>query len=163
MLRPHRAAFAALVLALSISGCGGDDKAAESAIEEAAENAGEDVDVDVDDDEITIENSDGSVTVGGDLPEGFPAEDIPLVDGDVLMAMGASGQGYQVTLDVDDAPADAMAAARALLEGAGFTVDEEGVMGTLYTATLSSDAYSVYLTATEADGRTTLIYAVEVA
>lgn len=29
---------------------------------------------------------------------------------------------------------------------------------TLYSATLPSDAYNVYLTATEADGRTTLIY-----
>lgn len=163
MLRPVRAACAALVLTFAVAGCSAEDEIAESAIEEAAEDAGGDVDVDVDDDGVTVESSDGTVTMGGDLPEGFPAEEIPLVDGDVLMAIGAADQGYQVSLDVDAAPADAMSEARALLEDAGFAVDEEGVMGGLYTATLSSDTHTVYLTATEAEGRTTLMYAVEVA
>jgi hypothetical protein len=163
MPRPHRAALAAAVLALAVSGCaGGDDKAAESAIEEAAEEAGEDLDVDIDGDEVTIEGSDGAMSVGGDLPDGFPVDDIPLVDGEVLIAVGAEGQGYQVTLDVGDTPGEAMVAARDLLVGAGFALDEELVTGSIHSAQLSSDAYAVYLTATEAGDRTSLLYSVEI-
>lgn len=160
----RRSALVALMLgaALALGGCGGsDEERAEDAIEEAAEEAGEDVDVDVDGDDITIENSDGTVSMGGDLPEGFPEDDIPLVEGDVLLAMGGEGQGWQVSLAVDSSAEDAMAEARGLLEGAGFSVDEEAVMGEMSTATFSSDAYNVYVTAAEADGETSLIYAIE--
>ena len=160
----RRSALVALMLgaALALGGCGGsDEERAEDAIEEAAEEAGEDVDVDVDGDDITIENSDGTVSMGGDLPEGFPEDDIPLVEGDVLLAMGGEGQGWQVSLAVDSSAEDAMAEARGLLEGAGFSVDEEAVMGEMSTATLSSDAYNIYVTAAEADGQTSLIYAIE--
>jgi hypothetical protein len=160
----RRSALVALMLgaALALGGCGGsDEERAEDAIEEAAEEAGEDVDVDVDGDDITIENSDGTVSMGGDLPEGFPEDDIPLVEGEVLLAMGGEGQGWQVSLAVDSSAEDAMAEARGLLEGAGFSVDEEAVMGEMSTATFSSDAYNVYVTAAEADGQTSLIYAIE--
>lgn len=160
----RRSALVALMLgaALALGGCGGsDEERAEDAIEEAAEEAGEDVDVDVDGDDITIENSDGTVSMGGDLPEGFPEDDIPLVEGDVLLAMGGEGQGWQVSLAVDSSAEDAMAEARGLLEGAGFSVDEEAVMGEMSTATFSSDAYNIYVTAAEADGQTSLIYAIE--
>lgn len=161
----RRSALVALLMGatLALGGCGGsDEERAEDAIEEAAEEAGEDVDVDVDGDDITIENSDGTVSMGGDLPEGFPEDDIPLVEGDVLLAMGGEGQGWQVSIAVDAGADDAMAEARGLLEGAGFTVDEEAVMGDMTTATFSADGYNVYLTAAEADGQTTVIYAIEI-
>lgn len=161
----RRSALVALMMGatLALVGCGGsDEERAEDAIEEAAEEAGEDVDVDVDGDDITIENSDGTVSMGGDLPEGFPEDDIPLVDGDVLLAMGGEGQGWQVSIAVDAGAEDAMAEARGLLEGAGFTVDEEAVMGDMTTATFSSDGYNVYLTAAEAEGQTTVIYSIEI-
>lgn len=151
-----------LTLALGASACS-SDQTAEEAVEQAAEDAGEDVEVDVDGDEITIESSDGTVSMGGDLPDGFPEDDVPLVEGDVLVAMGAEGQGFQVSLNVDMSAAEAMDEAVALLEGAGFTVEETAEMGTMQTAALTSDAHQVFLTATDESGDTTLIYAVEVA
>lgn len=152
------AATAALVL----GGCSSDEKQAEDAIEEAAEDAGEDVEVDVDGDDITIENSEGTVTMGGDLPEGFPEDDIPLVDGTVIMGIGATGQGYQITIQVDSDVADAVDEASGLLEDAGFTLDESGSYGDLETATLSSDAYGVVLSGASAEEGATLSYSIEI-
>ncbi len=161
----RRSALVALALgsALVLGGCGGSDEdRAEDAIEQAAEDAGEDVDVDVDGDDITIENSDGTVTMGGDLPDGFPEDDIPLVDGAIQLAMGAEGEGWQISIYVDSPSDEAVAAGVSLLEGAGFSVDEEAVMGDNSTATLSSDAYNIFLTGTAADSQTALLYSIEV-
>ncbi len=160
----RRSALVALALgsALVLGGCGSDEDRAEDAIEEAAKDAGEDVDVDVDGDDITIENSDGTVSMGGDLPDGFPEDDIPLVDGDIQLAMGAEDEGWQISIYVDVPSDEAVAEGVSLLEGAGFTVDEEAVMGDITTATLSSDAYNVYLTGTAAESQTALLYAIEV-
>ena len=160
----RRSALVALVLgsALILGGCGSDEDRAEDAIEEAAKDAGEDVDVDVDGDEITIENSDGTVSMGGDLPGGFPEDEIPLIDGDIQIAMGAEGQGWQITFYVDAPSDEAVAEGVSLLEGAGFSVDEQAVMDDFTTATLSSDAYAVYLTGTAADSQTALHYSIEV-
>jgi hypothetical protein len=164
----RRSPFAALVAlatssALLLGGCSSDEQKAEDTIEQAAEDAGESVDVDIDGDDITIENSDGTVSMGCNLPAGFPVDDIPLVDGDVMLGMGAEGEGFQVTIAYDGAPDEAMQEAVDLLEGAGFEVDESGDFGGMQTATLTSDAYTVYVSATDAEGQTALIYAVEVA
>ena len=160
----RRTVLVALLLGstLVLGGCGSDEDRAEDAIEEAAQDAGEDVEVDVDGDEITIENSDGTVSMGGDLPEDFPEDDIPLVDGDVQLAMGAAEQGWQISIYVDAVADEAVGGAVARLEGAGFALDDETAMGDVGSATLSSDAYAVYLTGTTAGTQTTLLYSIEV-
>ena len=157
-------ALAAMLLgsSLVLGGCGSDEDRAANAIEEAAQDAGEDVEVDVDGDDITIEKSDGTVSMGGDLPEGFPEDDIPLVDGDVQLAMGAAEQGWQVSIYVAAVADEAVADAVALLTRAGFTLGDETDMGDVGSATLSSDAYVVYLTGTTAGAQTTLLYSIEV-
>lgn len=160
----RRSALVALLLgpALLLGGCGSDEDRAEDAIEEAAQDAGEDVEVDVDGDDITIENSDGTVSMGGDLPEDFPVDEIPVVEGDVQLAMGVAEEGWQISIYVDAAAEDAVSEASTLLEDAGFSLDEEATMGDVSTRTLSSDAYNVFLTATAAGDQTTVLYSIEV-
>ncbi|QAY73567.1 hypothetical protein ET445_09670 [Agromyces protaetiae] len=64
----------------------------------------------------------GDVSLGGDLPEGFPKDEVPLVDGEILFAAGndAEGEtGWLVTVKATGA--DPVADAVAKLEAAGYT------------------------------------------
>lgn len=162
MSRPV-AALIALIAALTlVTGCGeAAEKASEEQIEEAAEAQGDDVDVDIEDDEITVEGEDGSVTMGGKLPEGFPEDDVPLVDGDVVVAMGAEGEGFQVNLAVDGEPEAVFDEAVGLLEDAGFATEDETAVGAM-SASLTSPKYTVSVLASGASGATTVSYVVEV-
>lgn len=102
----------AVALVLALSACGGDDdgdsksdrgpsgvqeEMLEKAIEEAAAADGDDVDVDLDGEAFSVENDEGSFTVGGgEVPESFP-EGVPLPPGDysVTSSMEVSGEdGY---------------------------------------------------------------------
>lgn len=145
--RSAAAAAAALTLPLTLTACG---EAAERAAEEAAENAIEDAnggnaDVDIDGDEVTIENSDGSVVVGGgDLPEGFPEDAVPLV-GEVKSGTAVDtgqGAGWTIGTESDGSVEDVFAEAVAKLEGAGFT-NQSTLGGT--SANLTGEEYGVVL------------------
>ncbi|ANJ26562.1 hypothetical protein ATC03_07355 [Agromyces aureus] len=63
----------------------------------------------------------GDVSLGGELPEGFPAE-IPVVEGQITVGIG-TGESNSWVVVVKSTEADPAAAASAALEGAGFTVD----------------------------------------
>ncbi|KQQ94500.1 hypothetical protein ASF62_10440 [Leifsonia sp. Leaf325] len=65
----------------------------------------------------------GQVSVGGKLPKGWP-EEVPVVDGKILVGAGGQGDGgsgWIVT--VDATAADPIAEATTQLEDAGFSVD----------------------------------------
>ena len=63
----------------------------------------------------------GEVSLGGELPAGFPTS-VPLVDGDISLAAGAGGvEGWVVV--ITSSAAEPVADAAAALEGAGFTED----------------------------------------
>ncbi len=161
--RTLSAGIAALALPLTLSACG---EAAEQAAEEAAEKAiedanGGDVDIDIDEDggEVKVENSDGSFVSGGDLPDDYPSDEVPLV-GDVQFGSSAStgtGTGWTISTLYDGDAAAAFAAAKEALEGAGFTTD--GAAGETF-ASMRSDAYSVVLSAGDGADGTTLSYVV---
>ncbi|GAA1834103.1 hypothetical protein [Agromyces salentinus] len=72
--------------------------------------------------EDAIKSATGSdVSLGGELPEGFPPE-IPIVDGEITVGMGTGDtNGWVVVVQSDEA--DPAAAARTALEGAGFVQD----------------------------------------
>lgn len=157
------AATATTALLLSTTACGGDEvaeRATEEAIEQLAEEEGVEVDVDQDGGEISVETEDGTITSGQGLPDGFPSDEVPLVDGTVVSGVGATGgpdEGFVVTLESDASAADAYADAAALLEGAGFSTDME--MGPTQGG-WSSEAWSVFLAADDSAGTTTITYAV---
>lgn len=83
---------------------------------------------------------DGVALETGELPASFPSE-VPLVDGEVLVAFavpGDAGESYQVTIRVpDQASADQ---AGPLLEGAGFTKAPVGYTGHGYLVAVTSQS-----------------------
>jgi hypothetical protein len=63
----------------------------------------------------------GDVSLGGELPEGFPTS-VPLIDGDITVAAGSGGaEGWVVV--ITSSASDPVAEAASALEGAGFTED----------------------------------------
>lgn len=144
--RARRTAAALAVACLALTGCGADDiadKVTEKAIENAA---GEDADVDVDTDsgEIRVETSEGTFSTGRELPDSFPVDAVPLLEGELVQAVSVDeggSEGFAVHLLRDDQPlAAAVAEAVELLEGAGFEVDEDSSNPTMFEMTSLASA-----------------------
>ena len=163
--RTWTALAAALPLLLGATGCGGTDeitdKAVEKALERQLEGAGEgDVDIDFDSDsgDLKIETDDGTITAGGELPPDFPSDDVPLVEGQVVQAIGgADGMGgFLIILERPGSADEAMAEAVELLEEAGYTPDSDMVAAGI--TQLSSDAYDVVVAAADPSGTATVTY-----
>jgi hypothetical protein len=97
----------------------------------------------------------GDVSLGGELPAGFPSE-VPLLDGEISFSAGSGGaEGWIVT--IDPSVSDALAAATAALESGGFAPEAafEGVdLGAkiysdgTYLVLLSGDDQAVMYTVT---------------
>lgn len=93
----------------------------------------------------------GDVSLGGELPAGFPAE-IPLVEGEITVGAGTGDSNGWVVV-VQSSEADPAAAAGAALEEGGFALDtslsEEQLDaltgGQLDAAVYANDAYRVLL------------------
>lgn len=126
------AAFVVLpAAALALSGCSqiGDavsEEVGEQIGEEIIEQAGgEGVDIEIDEEggQIDIETDDGSISFGGgELPDGFPVDLVPVVDGEIVTASRAdndSGVGYIVGISVEGSFDEVNEEALALLEDAG--------------------------------------------
>ena len=150
MIPPTRfaAAAAAIGLCLALTACGSD-------VEDIPGLTPDGVSVDTSKDgEVTIETDDGSgsfTSGSGALPEGFPADDIPVVEGDVQNAIVMNNdaeEGYAVIIAVKKAD---HAKAVALLTAKGFTVKENFGGGGTETAQLTSPAWSVLLSTSDVD------------
>ncbi|MCU1440214.1 MAG: hypothetical protein JWP85_1211 [Rhodoglobus sp.] len=96
----------------------------------------------------------GDVDLGGaGLPEGYPTEEVPLIDGEIIFGAGigaAEGHVWNVTVKVSGA--DAIEQIKSQLEGAGFTANEAGIGGTTAdaaTALFESDKYGVLVAVTK--------------
>ena len=97
------------------------------------------------------------------LPEGFPEDEVPVLDGEILMGTASEGEGYMVVVTVEDEPGAALDEAVSLLEGAGFESDPEmGDMMGETAALLTSAKYSVMVTAAADTGQTGVTYIVTV-
>ncbi|MRG60786.1 hypothetical protein GE115_13040 [Agromyces sp. CFH 90414] len=108
-------------------------EAAEQGVEEAIEGA-----------------TGGEVNLGGELPEGFPAE-VPLIEGSITFSGGAGGaEGWIVTIDPSTDAADAAAEAAAALEAAGFA-KETAFEGADLGAQIFSNGTYLVLVAGDAD------------
>ena len=159
---PARAGLAgfALITAFTLGGCGGDDAPAGAADPAAAATSGADsqpgaasptdptgigATLSEDGKEASFTDDGRTYTVGGDLPEGFPA-DLPLIEGTLQNASRAAGAGptrYSVVIRVDGAAADVARQVREQLTGAGYTVTEEHEMGPLTNLKLAKGRATV--------------------
>ena len=110
---------------------------------------------------MRVENSDGSVVVGGgDLPEGFPEDAVPLV-GEVTSGTAVDtpdGTGWTISTETDGSAEDVFSEAVAELEDAGFT-NQSTLGGT--SANLTSEEYGVVLNVSDSGtGAVVAVYVV---
>jgi hypothetical protein len=92
----------------------------------------------------------GDVSLGGQLPEGWPAE-IPVIDGNIGFGAGNTtdgDRGWVVTVTTD--AADPLADATAVLEAAGFSADASATanIGDAGVAALTNETWAVVVAGT---------------
>lgn len=146
LLKHSRALALAALLTVGLSGCFANpveqlvQDGVENAVEGAVEGAtGTDVDLG-----------------GGELPDGFPTDAVPVIDGEIVYGAGMAvdgGQAWAVMVKVADRDA-AYAEVKQLLTDAGFeTTMESSAEGGAF-AIFTSDAYVAQVTVGEsgADG-----------
>ncbi|GAA4809970.1 hypothetical protein ACFQ0K_14830 [Nocardioides caeni] len=173
---PWRRAVAALataaILPFALSACGddssgGDDdkgssNSSEDKSDDAADAAADDAAADAESQLEELEESSGvDVETGGDLPEGFPEDDIPLVgqveQGAAIDTPGAVG--WSVATSYDGAKDAALTEASEALTEAGF--DEQTAGAIPDGALFAKGDYSVTVAVVEDGSGSTLIsYAV---
>ena len=161
MSRPPRVRAAACAVVLfaalgTAAGCGDDGATVTT-------KDGDKVSVDTDGDKVTIDTDDGSVTVGQGLPDGFPADDVPLLDEKVVSGAGgdAEGQsGWTVIMQTSRAVDDLTAEVRKDFADAGYTTGEAMEAGDVTALQFESDQYEVGVTAARTGGNVTVTYLV---
>ena len=154
--------LAAGALLLATGACSAEDLAdqvAERAIENAA---GEGADAG----EFKVETDEGTFSSGGSLPDDFPSDEVPLLDGEVLQAASstqAGSAGYVVIVVVDEGVEEAVEAANQRLLDAGFAPDTDlaGIEG-LSVKTLSKAPYTVLLSAYDTGDGTAVNYTISI-
>ena len=157
------AALVTPALAFALTGCGAGDDVAEKLTEKAVEEAaGGDTDVDIEDDGVTVTDENGEeASIGTTLPDTFPVDDVPLVEGTVISATAADG-AFMVMLEVDGTPEEVQDAALGMLTDAGYTSSTEMTQEGYYAATLDKEGFEVGVTSMEGDGNTQVQYVVTV-
>jgi len=123
-----------------------------------------DVRVSKDGADIEIDSEDGAVTGRtGKLPDSFPANDVPLVEGQIVAAIAVDqtgGVGWSASIMADGAADEVHAQAVGLLKTAGFS--EEGVVSAGVTSSeLTNGAYRVIVASMDQGGQTYVQYAIE--
>ena len=115
---------------------------------------GSKVKVDGGGDKVSVESEDGKVSVdlqGAKLPEGFPKQDVPLVEGKIIQAITESTSGsFHVTLTTSASdPKAALDQAVSKLKDVGFKSDSSVNIGITATEMMKSDKWNVVIVATE--------------
>ncbi|MET3961777.1 hypothetical protein ABIE44_001711 [Marmoricola sp. OAE513] len=164
---------AVLTAALVLSGCGGDDdsekpKASDEGTTKVVlpDASGEvTAKVDGDGDGIKITNEDGETVVGKGLPDGFPKDEIPIVDGDVVGGTKGNAAGpysYTVLLQLDSgSPASVMADITRSLKAKGFAATPGMSVDQMSTAIFRSSKYEVGVNVVRADSKISVTYVVK--
>ncbi len=153
------------LLAVSLVGCGLAEDAAKNRAEEAAKSEGVDINLDdVEDGEFNVDSTAGGASVG-ELPKGYPTDEVPVVEGEILGGTYTKDpKSWNVTIKVDEAGGDKAAAydaAESGLTGAGLeTTREKADNGTAISGQYTSASYVVELAVTDSNG-VTVTYVVE--
>jgi hypothetical protein len=104
----------------------------------------------------------GTVIPGQGIPADFPKDDVPLIDGDVLLGLSVPGddgeKAWNVTIKVEGI--DAFEAIKAQLTDAGYEYQEVSIGDESSTGGFTKDPYSVLVVVTQADGDWTANYTV---
>ena len=120
------------------------------------------VEIDEEDGTASFEDDEGNAfTSSTDLPDGFPSDEVPLIDGAIVQGLAIdqdSQRGYTVTIDVASSPQEAFDEARDLLEDAGYGVAMESTSGGAATGGFESDVWTVLVTSTPIDGGSSVSY-----
>lgn len=159
MPKPRRARLLlavvpAALLATSLVGCGLAEDAVKDQVEDAAKSEGVDVDLDnIEDGEIEIDSTDGGVTTGK-LPNGFPTDEVPVVDGDILGGTSTKNPDtWNATIKVGEPGGDKQAAYDDAAATLGLDVVQEPIdNGTSISGTYVSETYTVILAVTDSNG-----------
>jgi len=161
MWRPSARLVGAVLLVpgLVLAGCAegsSQEQVAEKAIEDAT---GGRADVDVDAEEVTVESEDGTVTMGKDLPDDFPAG-VPVPEGEVQSATSLQGRGWAVTLKAEGNAASVAAAIRKQLTDGGFEVNREDEVAGGRMLIAIGEHHQVTASVSAASGVTGVVYTV---
>ena len=167
----HAVPAALLAAALTLAGCGGSDDPeptsgalAPSTAPSAFPSPSATVRVDERNGSLEIEGLGGSVSTGSRLPEGFPAQEIPVVDGDIRSGSRGKAGGpyaYSVIVRVRGTSAtEVMAGITAQLTGVGFTAAASPGTDTISASSFSGPRYDVGVNVIRAEGTTTVTYVV---
>lgn len=151
------------VVALVAGGCGeAADQVSEKTVERQLEDAtGDDVDVDVDGDSVKVETSDGTVEAGtGQLPQGYPEGQVPVVDGEIVLGIAAGADGFSVAVNYDGSVDDAWAAARDALTSAGMSEEEGAPVAGEAGGAFTGNGYNAFVTVADSSGDTLVSYIV---
>lgn len=108
-----------------------------------------DAKVKVDKDKVTVETSEGTTTVGQGLPEGFPTDDVPLLDEKVVSgAKGTSGGPFAWTVVMTSSRAidDLSAEVSHHFAAAGYAAGQPQELGDVNVHQFSNDTYEVGVT-----------------
>jgi hypothetical protein len=163
MTSPHRvrAVLGALVLVAglgTLAGCGGEEKTG----------------VTSSDDKVSAPPGVGSATVSagpsGDvvtategLPEGFPTDDVPLLDEKVLTGSAGGPDGefaWSVVLQSSRAVSEVSAEVRKDFTAAGYTAGPGNEVGDLSVMQFKGPKYDVGVTAARTEGNVVITYVV---
>lgn len=104
----------------------------------------------------------GGVIPGQGIPSDFPKDDVPLIDGDVLLGLAVPGdngeKAWNVTIQVDGI--DAFETIKTQLTDAGFESQEISVAPDASTGGFTKEPYTVLLVVSQADDKWTANYTV---
>jgi hypothetical protein len=102
------------------------------------------------------------VIPGQGVPSDFPKDDVPLIDGDVLLGLAVPGdngeKAWNVTIQVDGI--EAFDTIKTQLTDAGFVYQEVSVAADASTGGFTKEPYTVLLVVTKADDKWTANYTV---
>jgi hypothetical protein len=157
------AGASAIAFTLAVSGCGAaEDEVAEQLTEEAIEQAGDGTEVDIEGEDVTLTDENGDTSsIGTDLPDDFPVDDVPLLDGTIVSATGVAGESYMVMMDVEGEPESVHDEALAMLTDAGYADDTEMSSDGYYATTVTKEGFSVGVTSMAGDGVASVQYLVQ--
>lgn len=120
--------------------------------------------VTVDQDKVTVKTSEGTATVGQGLPEGFPEDDVPLLDEKVVSGVKGSDGGpfaWSVVMTSEKSVEELSAQVTKDYADAGYRADESTEMGDVSIHQFSNDTYDVGVTIARTGEGITITYLVK--
>lgn len=144
-------------LCLGLTACGGDSIS-------IPDGQGGSVSIDKSgDDEFTLENDEGTVTSGTKLPDDFPSDEVPLVEGTLISAVSVNqddGRGFSAVIQTSKSADEAFTEAVALLTDAGYESSAQFAASGSNLAGLEGPVYTVLVQQVDQGDGATISYTI---